>query len=170
MPPTLQSSTSELQAASATAQEPRHGYFLGITVAVLLTASFWPILVSMYGSWFDERSYMEHGILVIPAAICMAWMKRERLKQISCTPSYWGLVLLLWGAVQATLGTAAHWIWFSRMAFLISLVGGISIVYGLQAVRVLAYPLSMLALMIAPPTFVYERVTLDLQLLASRLG
>jgi exosortase len=36
--------------------------------------------------------------------------------------------------------------------------------------RELAYPLCTLVLMIAPPTFVYERLTLDLQLIASRLG
>lgn len=124
----------------------------------------------MYGSWFDDRTYMEHGILVMPAAAYMAWMKRDRLARIQCAPSAWGLLLMLWGAVQATLGTAAHWVWFSRAAFLISLTGGITVVYGLRMVRELAYPLCTLALMLAPPTFVYERVTLDLQLLASRLG
>jgi exosortase len=37
-------------------------------------------------------------------------------------------------------------------------------------VRELVYPLCTLTLMIAPPSFVYERLTIDLQLLASRLG
>ena len=139
-------------------------------VAVLLVAAFWVILTGMYGSWFDPGTTMEHGILVAPAAAYMVWAKRARLAEITHKPSMWSIPLLLWGAIQASLGLAAHWIWVSRTAFLVSLVGCIAALYGLQMVRELAYPIATLILMIAPPTFLYERVTLDLQLLASRLG
>lgn len=136
----------------------------------LLIIAFWPILQSLYGSWFDENTYMEHGILVIPAAAYMAWAKRGKLKTVAGTPSMWGVVLLSLGAMQALLGLAAHWTWISRTAFLVSLVGYLASVFGWVMVRELLYPLATLVLMIAPPTFVYERLTLSLQLLASRLG
>lgn len=139
-------------------------------LGILLLIAFWPILTGLYGSWFDERLYMEHGILVVPAAAYMAWTKRDNLKKISPEPSGWGALLLAWGALQALLGTAAQWIWVSRTAFLISLVGYLAVVFGWRVVRELAYPLGTLILMIAPPTFVFERLTLSLQLLASRLG
>lgn len=141
-----------------------------IAIGVLLLASFWPILASIYGSWFDERSYMEHGILVVPAAAYMAWAKRDKLAKVPIRPSRWGLVLVLWGALQALLGEVGEWVWVSRTAFLISFVGCIALVYGFQMVRELTYPLCTLILMIAPPNFVFERLTLGLQLLASRLG
>src|SRR5437016_4333648 len=83
-------------------------------LAGLLVVAFWPILKSMYGSWFDERLYMEHGILVAPAAAYMAWTKRDKLKAIPAQPSIWGAVLITWGALQALLGTVAQWIWVSR--------------------------------------------------------
>jgi exosortase len=136
----------------------------------LLALAFWPILSGMYGSWFDERTYMEHGLLVAPAAAYMAWTERERLKRISPRPSRWGIVLLAAGGLQALLGVVAQWVWFSRMAFLVSLVGCILLVYGADMVRKLAYPLGTLVLMISPPTFVFERLTLSLQLIASSLG
>lgn len=139
-------------------------------VAALLAGAFWVILTGMYGSWFDAGATMEHGILVAPAAAYMVWTKRARLAQIPHRPSMWSIPLLLWGGAQASLGMAAHWIWISRTAFLVSLVGCIAALYGLQMVRELAYPIATLILMIAPPTFLYERLTLDLQLLASRLG
>jgi exosortase len=141
-----------------------------VVVGILLITAFWPILVSMYGSWFDEHAYMEHGILVIPAAAYMVWTNRSKLNQIPPQPSAWGVLLLLIGAMQAILGIAAHWTWVSRTAFLVSLVGSIMALHGLRMVRELAYPLCTLILMIAPPTFVYENLTLSLQLLASRLG
>lgn len=143
---------------------------LQISLGVLLLAAFWPILIGMYGSWFDERSYMEHGILVVPAAAYMAWAKKDKLRSIPSEPSVWGLFLLLCGALQALLGLAAQWVWVTRMAFLVSVVGYILAMFGWRMVRELTYPLCTLILMVAPPTFIFERLTLSLQLLASRLG
>jgi exosortase len=146
----------------------RRADILGL--GVLLVVAFWPILTGIYGSWFDEALYMEHGILVIPAAAYMAWTKKDKLQSIPRQPSGWGVLLLLWGAVQAILGLAAQWIWVSRTSFLISLVGYIAALFGWRIVRELTYPLCTLILMIAPPTFIFERLTLSLQLLASRLA
>jgi exosortase len=141
-----------------------------LAMGVLLLVAFWPILISMYGSWFDEHAYMEHGILVLPAAAYMAWAKKEKLQAVPRQPSAWGLFLLTCGALQAVLGIAAQWVWVARMAFLVSLVGCILAIFGKRMVVELIYPLCTLVLMVAPPTFIFERLTLSLQLLASRLG
>jgi exosortase len=141
-----------------------------LVVGVLLVVAFWPILYSMGGSWFDENAYMEHGVLVIPAAAYMAWTKKDKLKTIPRQPSSWGVLLLLGGALQAMLGTLTQWVWLSRMAFLVSFLGYLAAVFGWRIIRELTYPLCTLILMITPPTFIYERLTLSLQLLASRLG
>lgn len=165
-------------AASSSAVSPASAGVLGwmtgradmLVLGVLLIIAFWPILTSMYGSWFDENAYMEHGILVIPAAAYMAWTKKDKLQTLPRQPSGWGVALLLWGALQASFGLAAQWVWVSRMSFLISLVGYLAAVFGWRIVKELIYPLGTLILMIAPPTFIFERLTLSLQLLASRLG
>lgn len=141
-----------------------------ITLGTLLLASFWPILWSMFGSWFDEAASMEHGILVIPAAICMAWAKRAQLSDIPRQPSFYGVLLIGVGTGQAIVGSLARWTWISRMAFLVSLAGGILALYGYRMLRASAYPLLTLVLMVTPPTFLYERFTLDLQLWSSKIG
>jgi exosortase len=141
-----------------------------LLLGVLLLIAFWPILTSMAGSWFVENAYMEHGVLVIPAAVYMAWTRKDRLEALPRQPSGWGVWLLLAGALQALFGLIAQWIWVGRMAFLVSLVGYIAAVFGWRTVRELTYPLCTLILMVAPPTFIFERLTLSLQLLASRLG
>jgi exosortase len=156
---------------SAEATAARHAAGIqAMAVGVLLLAAFWPVLTGMYGSWFDDRSYMEHGILVIPAAVYMAWAKRDKLAAVTPRPSLWGVALLACGALQVLLGALGQWVWVSRMAFLVSLVGAILLVYGFQMIKELAYPLCTLLLMITPPSFVFENLTLRLQLLASRLG
>ncbi len=85
-------------------------------------------------------------------------------------PSGWGLGLVAAAALQAMLGAVGMWVWVSRTAFLVSFVGCIALVYGVAMIKALVYPLCTLILMIAPPNFVFERLTLRLQLLASRLG
>jgi exosortase len=161
-------SASAPQPAATAAQTVSGIQFLAL--GAILVAAFWPILSSMYGSWFDDRSYMEHGILVVPAAAYMAWAKRDKLAAVPIHPSLWGVGLVAWGALQALLGALGQWVWVSRMAFLVSFVGCIALVYGVQMLRELVYPLGTLLLMIAPPNFVFETLTLRLQLLASSLG
>ncbi len=77
---------------------------------------------------------------------------------------------MAWGALQAMLGVVGQWVWVSRTAFLVSFVGCIVLVYGVRMIKELTYPLCTLILMIAPPDFIFEALTLWLQLLASRLG
>jgi exosortase len=154
----------------ALASAPVKFWPVAVSVSILLVWAYGTTLSMMYGSWFDESADMGHGIFVPLAAGYMAWLKRDELRSIPVQPSFAGLLLVLWGALQATIGTAAQWIWVSRVAFVISLVGCLSALYGFRMVRALAYPLCTLMLMIAPPTFIYERITLPLQLLASRLG
>jgi exosortase len=141
-----------------------------IALGAILIAAFWPIALGIYGSWFDERSYMEHGILVVPAAAYMVWASRDKLAKVPVQPSLWGLVVIAIAALQALLGIVGQWVWVSRMAFLESFIGCIALVYGIPMLKALVYPLGTLLLMIPPPNFVFESLTLRLQMLASRMG
>jgi exosortase len=166
-------SSSIAKAAAASAAVTAGQLDVGVQavmIGVVLIAAFWPVVAGMYGSWFDERVYMEHGILVIPAAAYMVWAKRDKLAAIPVQPSLWGIALVVWGALQALLGILGQWVFVSRIAFLISLVGCIALVYGFRMIKELAYPLGTLILMVTPPNFVFESLTLHLQLLASRIG
>jgi exosortase len=148
-----------------------HGsWILGAWIGLLLVAAFLHTLAGVAGSWFDDAINMEHGIFVPFAAAYMVWMKQDELKQLKLSPSRWGVVAVLAAALLSLLSIAAQWVWVSRVTFLAGLVGCIWAICGFQFVRRLIYPLSTLLLMIAPPSFINERVTLQLQLLASRLG
>lgn len=151
-------------------EAPARLYIQSALTLTSLVVAFWPILAGMYGSWFDEHADMEHGILVIPAVVYMVFTKMPTLRKIAVVPSKWGVVLLIWGAMQGILGSAAQWVWVSRTAVLVSTIGCILAIFGPGILRELTYPVATLLLMVTPPTFVYERLTLWLQLLSSRLG
>lgn len=133
-------------------------------------AAYWPILTGMWGSWFDDKADMGHGMIVPLAAAYMTSTKWPTMRSLTARPSRWGGLLVVAAGVMAVIGGAAQWLWCARIAFVVATVGCVIGVRGWATARALAYPLGTLLLMVAPPTFVYERLTLPLQLLASRLG
>ena len=68
------------------------------------------------------------------------------------------------------LGMAAQWVWVAAWHSWFRWSAGLRRCSDGAWSAQLVYPLCTLILMIAPPTFIFERLTLSLQLLASRLG
>src|ERR1700686_2428516 len=67
-------------------------------------------------------------------------------------------------------GTLVAQIVVSRVGFLVALVGVILFLCGTQVLRILAFPLFLLLFMIPIPAMIYARITLPLQLFASRVA
>lgn len=143
---------------------------VSIWILVLLLVVYGQTLVGIAGSWFDENADMGHGLAVPLVASYMVWMKRSRLAALPTACNVVGLVVVLLGALQFIVSSAADWVFAGRMAFLVSLVGSLLAIWGWRVVRELAYPLGILVWMIAPPTFLQAKLTLPLQLLASNLA
>jgi len=149
----------------------RYGaWFLGAWFALLLGAAYLHPIEGMAGSWFNDTMNMEHGLFVPFAAAYMTWMKQDELKQVKVAPSWWGVAGVFLVGMLFILSSVAQWIWVTRIAFLGSLVACLWAVCGFRLVRALVYPLVTLVLMIPPPSFINDRVTLKLQLVASQLG
>jgi exosortase len=141
---------------------------LTLIAATLLAHS--KTIPGLVGSWFDEHGDMGHGILVPFAVAYMVWDCRRELLRVPFQTSALGVLLVLLSALSMLLGTAAQWTWVARISLVVSLASVLLALRGWAAVRILAYPIGTMALMVAPPSFVYERITLPLQLLASQIG
>ena len=159
-----------LSASKLTGSRGWAGLLAPVWVGALLAIVHGPTLVGIVGSWFDPNADMGHGLAVPFVAAYMAWTRREALSLLPRTPSVFGLVFVLWGALQFTVSSAADWIFATRSSFLISLTGCILGLWGTRILRELAYPLGVLLLMITPPTFLQQSITFPLQLIASRLA
>jgi hypothetical protein len=70
---------------------------------LLLIAGSFSILKRLTLQWTNDGD-MGHGFFVPLVAAYIAWERRERLLQLRLTPSWWGAVVMLWGAVQGYLG------------------------------------------------------------------
>lgn len=135
----------------------------------LLAVCFAPVIYRLVQQWINDED-MGHGFFVPLIAGYIIWQRRAELSAIKAEPNPWGLVLVLWGAVQLMLGTLGAELFLARTSLLISLVGVILFLGGTRVLRALAFPLSLLLFMIPIPAIIYSRITLPLQLFASSVA
>lgn len=136
---------------------------------LLLVVCYAPILKRLVQFWMESED-MGHGFFVPVTAGYIAWGKRSELDAANLTPNAAGLLLVLWGALQAIVGTLGAELFVSRTAFLFSLIGCVVYLGGFRAIRILAFPLFLLFFMVPIPEILYNQITFPLQLLASRVA
>jgi len=136
---------------------------------VLLVIAYFPILRHLVWQWSTDED-VGHGFFVPVVAGYIVWQRRDHLAALSWKPEWWGLALLIWGALQAYIGLLGAELFLQRTAFLISLVGLLLVLGGRALVRELTFPLLLLPFMIPLPTVVYNQITFPLQLFASRVA
>jgi len=136
-------------------------------LGALLVACYGPILAALVRQWNNDED-MGHGFFVPAVALYLVWQKRHALGAIEPRTNWWGLALVVYGAVQMYVGTLGAELFLSRTALVISLVGMVLFAGGTAYLRVLAFPLGLLFFMVPLPAIVYSRITFPLQLVASR--
>src|ERR1700678_2885994 len=165
----MATATGELS-GHASASEARPMPWTAIAwFTVLLIAAYYPILKHLVWQWSNDED-VGHGFFVPVVAGYIVWQRREQLMALAWKPAWWGVALLVWGALQAYIGTLGAELFLQRSAFLISLVGLFLVLGGTALIRELAFPLLLLPFMIPIPTVIYNQITFPLQLFASRVA
>src|ERR1700687_2497132 len=136
---------------------------------ILLIACYAPVLFGLVRQWATDED-MGHGFFVPAVAGFIAWKRRDELASIKPVPNYWGLALVIFGAIQMMLGTLGAQIFIARTAFLVSLVGAVLFLGRTRTLKILAFPMFLLVFMFPIPAIIYSRITLPLQLFASSVA
>jgi exosortase len=141
--------------------------------AVVLVLSFAllyrNVLAKLVHDWASDENY-SHGFLVIPVALYFVWERRQRLFATPMRPSSAGLLLIIASLLVLVAGVLGAELFLSRVSMIGLLAGVIWFMWGLGHLRLLAFPLAFLILMIPIPTIVFNQIAFPLQLLASRFG
>jgi exosortase len=144
---------------------------LAATVA-LLAAFGWlyaGILGRLVSTWASNPDY-SHGYVVVPIAAYLLYDRRARLRATPIAGQWTGLVVIAGSLLVLLAGLRAAELFLSRVS-LIGVLGGIVLfVWGPGLLRVCAFPLAFLLLMIPLPAIVFNQITMPLQLLASRVA
>jgi exosortase len=144
--------------------------FTALTLAVAAFGFlYWPVLSALWRDWSHDDNY-SHGFLIIPLAAYFVWERWSRLTAVTYRPSMLGLVVLAGGLAILLAGLLGAELFLTRASILIVLAGAILFVLGWQPLRVLAFPLAFLILMIPIPAIIFNQIAFPLQLVASRAG
>jgi exosortase len=98
-------------------------------VLPVLVWAYWPALTAISQRWLHEARY-SHGVLV-PFLALLVWLMRRRIcPAVNGRPSWWGLPVLLGGAVLRLVGAYYYLDWFDGLSLLPSLLGLVLLIGG----------------------------------------
>ena len=136
---------------------------------LLMIACYAPVLNGLVRQWGSDPD-MGHGFFVPVIAGYIVWQMRNELLAIKPQPNWWGLAVVLVGALQLIIGVLGVELFLSRTSFVIVLIGAVWLLGGDLILKKLAFPLFLLFFMVPIDAVIYNQITFPLQLLASRLA
>ena len=117
------------------------------------------VVVKLVNQWATDDNY-SHGFLIVPIALYFVWERRVRLAEAARQPTILGIVVLLGSLVLLAFGTLGAELFMTRIALLATLVGLLLFTCGWQHLKILAFPLAFLLLMIPIPAIVFNQIAI----------
>jgi exosortase len=141
---------------------------LGLVTLATVTV-YLPVLSSLVSQWASDENY-SHGFLIVPFAVYFAWAQRARLAAAPIHPSIFGLAIVCASLVVLIAGLFGAELFLARSSLIGVLAGTVLFLLGWQHLRLLAFPIALLVLMVPLPALVFNQIAFPLQLFASRVG
>ncbi|MDD3579947.1 MAG: VPLPA-CTERM-specific exosortase XrtD [Desulfobacca sp.] len=140
---------------------------LGLVAGLLYL--YWPVLTRLIVSLAESEDY-SYGLLIPLISGYIVYRKWPQIRAQAGQPSWIGLAVMALGISLYILGELAAELYTTRFSFVIVLSGLVLLVGGWRFLRLLAFPLILLVLMLPLPELITYKLTLPLQLISSRLA
>lgn len=147
----------------------RAAYLAGAALFISFALLFRDVVIKLVSDWATDDNY-SHGFLIVPLALYLAWERRQQLITARPQPSVFGLVVVLGSIATLIAGILGAELFLSRVAIVGVIAGTIVFALGWQHLRVLAFPVAFLLLMIPIPAIIFNQIAFPLQLFASQFG
>ncbi len=143
-------------------------------VAALLVSAgiallYHDVIAKLVTAWWTDDNY-SHGFFIVPLAAYFAWLKRRQLAAAPIAGSSVGLIVVIGSILVLIAGVLGSELFLTRISLLGVVVGSVLFVLGWTHLRLLAFPLAFLLLMVPLPAIIFNQIAFPLQLLASRAG
>ena len=130
---------------------------------------YWDVLFKLIRDWKTDENY-SHGFLIIPVALYLVYERRDRLTVAPRRPSMIGLAVILCALGLLVAGTLGAELFLTRVSLVVMIAGIVLFVFGPRLLRILAFPIAFLLLMIPLPAIIFNQIAFPLQLVASQFG
>lgn len=138
-------------------------------VCLAILGVYLPVLSSLVRQWAHDENY-SHGFIIIPFAAYFAWQKRRALAATPVTSGIGGLFVVVASLIVLLAGLAGAELFLTRISLIGVIAGSIWFLWGRQHLRLLAFPVLLLVLMVPLPAIIFNQIAFPLQLIASRAG
>jgi len=127
------------------------------------------VIAKLVRDWAHDDNY-SHGFLIVPLALYLCWERRAKLAVLPIRPSLFGLLCIAGSILVLMAGVLGAELFLTRVSIIGTIAGTVLFLFGWQHLRVLAFPIAFLLLMVPLPAIIFNQIAFPLQLLASRVG
>jgi len=145
------------------------GWALVTVVLILLGILYYDGLIPLLNTWENSEEY-SHGYLIPVVSLFMIWQQKERLEQLEFTGSWSGFALVVFGVALFFMGELGTLYIIVQYSLLLVLSGLVLSFAGARAFMLFLIPLIYLIFSIPLPSFLYNNLSNELQLISSQLG
>jgi exosortase len=155
--------------SSSTSVRRSHVALAGAAFAAALGWLYAGVAAGLIAQWTADDNYT-HGFLVVPLAAYFVYERRRELASASIRPSAAGLPLIIAGLLCFVAGQLSAELFLTRVSIIVVLSGIVLFLFGTRQLRLLAFPLAFLLLMVPLPAILFNHISFPLQTLAAQLG
>jgi len=130
---------------------------------------FWDGLVELEDLWSKKEEY-SHAYLLPIISLFLIWQKSDELRKLPLAGSWLGIPVVVAGVLLGFAGSLSTIYLVVHYSILITLTGIVLGYLGWRGLVVLWAPLLLLFFAIPLPPFLYNAVSVKLQLISSELG
>jgi len=127
------------------------------------------VFAKLAHDWATDGNY-SHGFLIAPLTAYFVWQRLPDLQRLPLQPSRLGALVVIASLMCLVAGTLGAELFLTRISIVGVLAGAVLFLGGWAHLRVVAFPLLFLLLMIPLPAIIFNQIVLPLQLIASQLG
>jgi cyanoexosortase B len=120
-------------------------YYFEYLIFGLLTIVYAPVLIHWYDGWLNksisiEHEYFSHGMIGIPLAVYLVWLKRKKWFRLKNNCNYGGLLLLILATALYLTGAGE----LVNLSLPIILVGICLWLKGIEGLKLQTFPLILI--------------------------
>lgn len=141
---------------------------LYVAVFIFL-AVYAPIFPELWESWM-EHSNNSHGVLVPIISLYLIWMNKDKLERTDKSSSFIGLVVVVFSLILYLVSLSGGIVFVSRIMMVVTLIGIVLYLYGLERFKIVAFPVCFLVFMVPVPYSIISLVSLPLQTFATTVS
>lgn len=138
-------------------------------VAVAIVALYAGTLSSLVRHWASDDDF-SHGFFVVPLAAYFLWERRDALRRAPLAPSVVGLFLIAASLAVFIAGRFGAELFLTRVSLVGVIAGTVLFLCGWRHLRIAAFPIAFLLLMIPLPAIIFNQITFPLQGVAAKAG